>query len=110
MILDKDDLKSDSSSSNKTITNDSRPSTPLSSTFTVNDLSNTKLKKNINEDNISRQQQILKISKEIDSIMEKDERENIQMEKNQLNNIKNGFGLSKPKKLALAFNIKKSFI
>ena len=112
MILDKDDLKSDTSSSNKTITNDSRPSTPstpLSSTFTGNDLSNTKLK-NINEDNISRQQQILKISKEIDSIMEKDERENIQIEKNQLNNIKNGFGLSKPKKLALAFNIKKSFI
>lgn len=110
MILDKDDFKSDTSSSNKTISNESRPSTPLSSTFTDNDLSNIKLKKNINEDNISKQQQILTISKEIDSIIEKDECENIQMEKNQLNNIKTGFGLSKSKKLALGINIKKSFI
>lgn len=110
MILDKEDLKSDTSSSNKTINTESRPSTPLSPSLNVNDFSNIKLKKNINDDTGSKQQQILKISKEIDSIMEKDELENIQMENNKLNNTKTGFGLSKPKKLALGFNIKKSFI
>tara|TARA_B100001769_G_scaffold230701_1_gene193065 strand:- start:3373 stop:4578 length:1206 start_codon:yes stop_codon:yes gene_type:complete len=113
MILDKDDLKSDTSSSNKTINTESRPSTPLPRPLNVNDLSNIKLKKNIDDDTTSKQEQIFKLSKEIDSIMEKDERENIeniQMENNKLNNNKTGMSLLKSKKTVLGFNIKKSFI